>query len=73
MNYSEDKNELVLQVTDNGIGLPEAFNIKELKSLVLELVSSIVEQLNGKLVISNNDKTEFKITINPKGKELTPS
>jgi PAS domain S-box-containing protein len=73
MNYSKDKNELILQVTDDGIGLPEDFNIKEVNSLGLELVSSIVEQLSGNLSISNNGRTEFKITINPTGRELLPS
>ena len=63
LKKSASKKELVLLVKDNGIGLPENFNIKETKTLGLELVSSMVEQLNGKLDISKNGKTEFKITI----------
>ncbi|HSP88934.1 MAG TPA: PAS domain S-box protein [Ignavibacteriaceae bacterium] len=73
VNYSKNNNELYLNVTDDGIGLPDDFNIQEVKSLGLELVSSIVQQLNGNLNISKNGKTEFKITINPGGKELIPS
>jgi len=55
--------KLVLKVSDNGIGLPEDFNINKLKSLGLELVISLVEQLNSELEITNNGKTEFQVII----------
>ncbi|RPI73119.1 MAG: PAS domain S-box protein [Ignavibacteriales bacterium] len=61
--YRKKNNKLVLKVSDNGIGLPENFKMKRRNSLGLELVSNIVEQLQGKLEISKNGKTEFKISV----------
>ena len=63
----ENKENLILKVSDNGIGLPDDIEIRKLNSLGLELVTNIVEQLQGKLEISKNGKTEFKITFKQNG------
>ncbi len=44
----------MLKVADNGVGLPENFDIKKLNSLGLDLVTNIVTHLNGELEISRN-------------------
>ncbi len=59
----EDDSELLLIVADNGVGLPEDFDIKKTNSLGLELVDSLVDQHKGKLEINRNGKTEFKIWV----------
>ena len=43
----KDDSKLLLKIGDNGIGLPEGFNLEESDTLGLQLVSSLVEQLNG--------------------------
>lgn len=48
-----------LCVSDNGIGLPEGFNIDESSSLGLKLVSSLSIQLEGDLEIRSNNGTTF--------------
>jgi two-component sensor histidine kinase/HAMP domain-containing protein len=56
-------NMYALSVSDTGIGLPENFNIEETESLGLKLVTSLVQQIDGKLEVHPKDKTEFKITF----------
>ena len=62
LNYSDD-NELQLNITDDGNGLPDNFDVENLKSLGLELVLSLIKQLEGKLNIIKNGKTGFEITF----------
>jgi two-component sensor histidine kinase len=52
---------LILSVSDNGVGIPENFDIGDLDSLGLQLVTSLVEQLDGELEIKRNNGTEFAI------------
>ena len=51
----------ILSVSDNGVGIPENFDIKNLDSLGLRLVTSLVEQLDGKLELKRNSGTELII------------
>jgi PAS domain S-box-containing protein len=55
-----------LVVSDNGIGFPEEFDIEDLDTLGMQLVVSLVEQLDGELDMKRDDGTEFVIrfTIN---------
>ncbi|MGB3496384.1 MAG: PAS domain-containing protein [Elainellaceae cyanobacterium] len=50
-----------LVVADNGIGLPDDFDIDLNRNLGLLLVRSFVEQLNGTLVIEPHLGTQFRI------------
>jgi len=52
---------LLLTISDNGIGIPENLDIEELDSLGLQLVTSLVAQLDGELEIKGNNGTEFTI------------
>ena len=54
-------NGYILVVSDNGIGMPENFDIQNTESLGLKLVSSMVNQLGGKIEISKNGGAQFKI------------
>ena len=51
----------ILSISDNGKGLPDNFNAEENESLGLKLVTSLVQQIEGKLEIHPKDDTEFKI------------
>ncbi|MDQ1255249.1 MAG: hypothetical protein QG646_4528, partial [Euryarchaeota archaeon] len=65
INREESKSEVskstsfVLIVSDNGIGIPEDLNIEDLDSLGLQLVSSLIDQLDGELELKRNNGTEF--------------
>jgi two-component sensor histidine kinase len=54
---------LKLTVRDDGIGLPDKFDIKNLSSMGLNLVEMLVSQLNGMLEISSHNGTMFEITF----------
>ena len=47
-------------LSDNGIGIPANIDIENLESLGLQLVTSLVSQLDGELEIKRNKGTEFK-------------
>ena len=50
-----------LSVSDNGVGISKDLDIEDLDSLGLQLVSSLVEQLNGELELERNNGTELTI------------
>jgi two-component sensor histidine kinase/HAMP domain-containing protein len=60
--YIDD--EYMISVSDNGNGLPDNFNIEETESLGLKLVTSLIQQIEGKLEVHPKNNTEFKITFN---------
>ena len=49
----------VLTVSDNGVGIFENLDIEELESLGLQIVTSLVDQLDGELELKRNNGTEF--------------
>lgn len=56
-----------LKVEDDGIGLPDDLNIERSNSLGLQLVSNLVEQLNGETIITKeNGGAKFIIKYLPK-------
>jgi two-component sensor histidine kinase len=63
IKLEEIENVIHLIVEDNGIGLPEDFNIENLESLGLQLVVSLTEQLNGNIEIFKSNGTKFLITF----------
>ncbi|HEY3249763.1 MAG TPA: PAS domain S-box protein, partial [Ignavibacteria bacterium] len=56
-----DEINLKLTVKDDGIGLPEGFNLYNLNSLGLNLVEMLVNQLEGKWEIINKHGAKFVI------------
>lgn len=52
---------LVLKIADNGVGLPDGFELKENNSLGLDLIRGLTRQLNGK--ISFDNVTGLRISI----------
>ncbi|MPM68068.1 hypothetical protein SDC9_114994 [bioreactor metagenome] len=51
----------ILTVSDNGIGIPEHFNIEDSETLGIQLVTTLVDQLDGKLEVNMDCGTEFCI------------
>ena len=52
-----------LKINDNGIGLPDDFDINKLTSFGMQMVKGLVEQLNGTIVISNDEGTSYEISV----------
>jgi PAS domain S-box-containing protein len=51
----------ILTVSDNGIGIPENLGIQDLDTLGMQLITALVDQLDGKLELKRNNGTEFNI------------
>ncbi len=62
MSFS-DNGLYTLDVKDNGVGLPAGFDAGSTKTLGIELVTLLTNQLNGKLEINNDHGAEFKIVF----------
>ena len=55
--------QVKLIVRDNGVGLPEGVDYMNTGSLGLQLVTMLVQQLDGTIEIRNNVGAEFEITF----------
>lgn len=60
---TEDEKIFTLTVSDNGIGMPQDFGSREIKTLGMELVHILAEQLDSKLTILNNNGSIFTLII----------
>jgi PAS domain S-box-containing protein len=61
--HSRDDGKLTLVVSDNGVGFPPGVDFRTLKSLGLELVNTLTEQLGGTIELCNTSGTTFKISF----------
>lgn len=56
--------ELVIEVRDNGVGLPEGFSLGSTESLGLTIVRGlVVDQLQGRLELCSNGGTIVKVAV----------
>jgi len=58
----------ILSISDNGVGIPENLDIEDLESLGLQLLTSLVDQLDGELELKRNNGTEFTMKFMAKEK-----
>jgi len=67
LRREESKNEesqntsYTLTVSDNGVGIPDSLDIENLDSLGMQLVVSLVDQLDGEFELKRNNGTEFTV------------
>ncbi len=52
-----------LLIRDDGVGIPDSFNIKTPEGFGLNLVNILVKQMKGSLEIINSNGTEYRIII----------
>ena len=55
--------QVILVIGDDGIGLPEGLNVAESETLGLQLVETLVGQLEGEIELGNTEGTEFRIVF----------
>jgi len=55
----------VLSVSDDGVGFPEDLDFRNTKSLGLQLVTGLVNQLDGTITLDRTKGTTFIITFKP--------
>lgn len=51
----------ILTVSDNGIGVPESFDLENPDSLGIQLISTLVDQLDGELELKRDNGTKYTI------------
>jgi PAS domain S-box-containing protein len=59
----EENNKVHLCVKDNGVGMPNNFDIRHSETLGIQLVVSLAEQLDANLDIKSDGGTEYLITF----------
>ena len=52
---------LTLKVWDNGVGIPEGLDFRKTETLGLQLVSTLTNQLGGRIELYRRGGTEFRI------------
>lgn len=63
IELKQENQHLCMVVTDNGIGLPANFDLDRATTLGLQLVRTLVNQLNGTLEQNSNHGAQFIITL----------
>lgn len=56
-----DSDRAIIDVKDNGIGMPDEIDMKNVNTLGLRLVNTLIKQLDGMMEINRNNGTEYKI------------
>ncbi len=51
----------MLKVSDDGIGIPKSIDLENPNSLGMQLVTTLVDQLDGELKLKRDNETEFTI------------
>ena len=51
----------ILKIADDGIGIPESIDLENLNSLGIQLVTTLIDQLDGELELKRNQGLEFTI------------
>jgi two-component sensor histidine kinase len=59
----------LLEVADNGVGLPEDMTVENTMSLGLKLVSVLAQQLGGEVQLHRNSGTRFVVSFPVSGSE----
>jgi len=63
ISLHEQDHRIKVKVKDNGIGLPEGFDIRNQTSIGMNLIQTLTEQLDGTLEVSNNGGGCFKVSF----------
>jgi two-component sensor histidine kinase len=71
LHHDPTRDELVLRVADNGVGLPRDADPHTAQSLGLQLVRMLTEQLVGRVEVDRGNGTAFTVTF-PAGGHIWP-
>jgi two-component sensor histidine kinase len=63
--HKEPAGEVVLEVADDGIGIPESVDWRQPQSLGLQLVASLTTQLHASTDLDRSRGTRFKMRFGP--------
>lgn len=63
------KNQLSLNISDNGRGIPKKVNLKKTESLGFQIIHSIVEHYNGTITQLNKKGAKFQLILSLKNND----
>ena len=66
---SVNNNTFTLIIKDNGIGFPKDVDFRNTETMGLQLVNTLVKQLNGTIELDRSGGTKFQITFTEKRKD----
>ncbi|MBI9098067.1 MAG: DUF3369 domain-containing protein [Spirochaetaceae bacterium] len=55
--------QIFLKISDNGVGLPDDFNMDKVKSLGMKLIHVLIDQIDGKISIIRNKGTTYELSF----------
>ncbi|MDQ3110915.1 MAG: sensor histidine kinase, partial [Bacteroidota bacterium] len=59
--HKKDDNFYILEVSDNGKGIPSLINIEDAQTLGMQLIHMLSGQINGKVVLSQESGLKYRI------------
>jgi PAS domain S-box-containing protein len=65
ISITNNKNKIVLKISDNGIGMPENINTNNIETLGFQLVHALVDQLEGTIKLNRSNGTNYLISFEP--------
>ena len=63
IDFKKLNDKHIIRIQDDGIGLPDDFNINQTNTLGMQLITSLTSQLDGELEVTSNNGAEFKVTF----------
>lgn len=63
VSLTNEGDDIVLEVENDGVGLPEGFNLESSHGLGLELVKMLVIQLGGSVTYQSGERTVFTVRV----------
>ncbi len=63
VKFNKINDNYVLEVRDTGVGFPADIELDKTDSLGLQIVSSLTQQINGKMELKRSPGTSFRITF----------
>lgn len=65
INLKQTKNEIRLNISDNGKGIPKSINYKKTQSLGMQLVMALLDQIEGEITLDNTRGASYTILFKP--------
>ena len=59
--HKRENDKFMLTISDNGVGIPKDLDFRNTKSFGLQLVTTLVEQLQGTINLDRSNGTNFKV------------
>jgi PAS domain S-box-containing protein len=69
ITFHQDKSEFVLEVRDNGVGMPPGYSPEASNSLGLQVVADLAEQVNGTFSWANGGGSAFQVKFRRRSAE----